>query len=282
MAATLHQTSGPAQRTRTVIPRREAIEMPTAPRRRRRVSPGHQAPTRPAPQAPTRPAPSTQAPQAAPPQAASPPTLRVETPQHAPNLADQLWLVWHDFRSVRIATVAVAIAVLALLAWLVLIRPAGDGSTVMRPGAGPVTTSQADLAALSTELGHPIYWVGPRPGMRFESSLTSAGDVDVQYLAANAVVGDPSPSSLRTGALAVATHPVFSALASLRAYARRSNTPTTRLPGGGMAITVAAAPGAQTRVVFAYPGQNVQGEVSGAFDGTALATVESGDVTPVG
>jgi hypothetical protein len=117
--------------------------------------------------------------------------------------------------------------------------------------------------------------------MELESTLTSAGDVDVQYLAANAVVGDPSPSSLRTGALAVATYPVFDALSSLRSYARSSNTPTTRLAGGGMAITVAAAPGSQTRVIFAYPGQNVQGEVSGAFDGTALATVESGAVMPV-
>jgi hypothetical protein len=118
--------------------------------------------------------------------------------------------------------------------------------------------------------------------MKLESSLSSAGDVDVQYLAANAVIGDPSPSSLRTGALAVTTHPVFNALSSLRSYARRSNTPTTRLPGGGMAIAVVAAPGAQTRLVFAYPGQDVEGEVSGAFDGTALAAVESGGVMPVG
>jgi hypothetical protein len=44
-------------------------------------------------------------------------------------------------------------------------------------GAGPTAASVDELKSLATELGHPIYWAGARPGYTYELTRTTSGNL---------------------------------------------------------------------------------------------------------
>jgi hypothetical protein len=179
---------------------------------------------------------------------------------------------WYAHGTMRIAAVLLGIAIAALVVWLALLRP-DDKAGAAAPGGGPVASSEVDLAALSTRLGQPVYWAGPRAGTRLEATLTTNEYAYVRYLSADAPVGDSSPRFLT-----VATYPAVNALANLRSYARHEHASTARIPDGGLAVPVPSSP---SSVYFARPDQDFQVEVYDPQPGEALRLIRSGAIKPV-
>ncbi len=195
-----------------------------------------------------------------------------EQPSSVRGQAGGLAYVWRAYPSIRLAAAILCLAIVALVAWLLFLRPGGD-SAVARPGAGPVQTTPADLAALSAKLGQPIYWAGKRAGTELEATVTTNKYVYVRYLTAGAPVGDSSPRFLT-----VATYPAVDALRNLRSYANHGHARITRIPGGGIAVPV---PGSPTSVYLASPGADYQVEVYDPSRGAALDLIKSGAIVPV-
>jgi hypothetical protein len=146
------------------------------------------------------------------------------------------------------------------------------------PGAavgarGPEETSEDDLAKLSEELGHPIYWAGARENATYELTVTANGQVFVRYLPPGAEVGASS------GALTVATYPVADAYSITEQGASGEDSVVVEAPAGGIATH---AKGETTNVYLAYPGDDVQVEVYSPVPGVAPKLVSQGKIVPVG
>jgi hypothetical protein len=200
------------------------------------------------------------------------PTSDQTASEQLPDRPGGLANAWYAHPAVRVAAVVLAIAIAALVVWFALLRT-DDASVIAQPGAGPVGASQADLAALSAELGAPIYWAGTRSGTRLEATLSTSEYAYVRYLSADAPVGDSSPQFLTVG-----TYGTTNALAHLRSYAKHEHASTTRIPGGGIAVPVPDSP---TSVYFARPGEDLQVEVYDPQPGQALRLIKSGAIEPV-
>jgi hypothetical protein len=181
---------------------------------------------------------------------------------------------WYKYPALRWLAVILAIAVVALLVWLLAIRSdSSEPTAAIQPGGGPVGTTEADLVSLSQQLGQPVYWAGTRPGTRMEITESNNSYAYLRYLTEDSPVGDPSPDFLTVG-----TYPSPNAYANLRSYAQHSRGKTTRIENGGFAVTV---PGSPTSVYFAYPHEDVQVEVYDPQAQGALDLVKSGAVRPV-
>lgn len=189
-------------------------------------------------------------------------------------MSDEFWYLWYEYRGFRIFVAALLAAILAFLVWLLVIRSDDGASTAtVRPGAGPVGATEADLVTLSQELRQPIYWAGTMPGTRLEVTETDNSYAYIRYLTQDSPVGDPSPDFLTVG-----TYPSLNAFGNLRSYAEHSRAKTVRIQKQGLAVTV---PGSPTSVYFAYPHEDVQVEVYDPEPQRALELVKSGVVRPV-
>ena len=169
--------------------------------------------------------------------------------------------------------VAAAVAVAAVL-WLVF----RDGDSEPAPvgdqtASGAVALRPADLSALAATLGHPIYWLGRKPGVTYELARTDAGAVFIRYLPSGVAPGAKSPY------LTVATYPFPGALAAVRRTAAKNPTGTIRLSGGGLAVVDAGYP---KSIHVAYPGVPYQVEVFDPSPARARAVVSSGKVKALG
>jgi hypothetical protein len=174
-------------------------------------------------------------------------------------------------RRVRLgAVLAIAIAV-GVGAWLVL--KDGDDSSE-QAAAGPSAATLEDLRALTTEVGHPVYWAGSRAGSRYELTRTANGNIYIRYLPLTAALGAPRPDYLTVG-----TYPFRRAVPTLRRLARRQRAVSVRLEGGGFAV---ASGRRALNAYLAYPGADVQVEVFHPTPGRALQLVRSGRVVPLG
>ena len=123
------------------------------------------------------------------------------------------------------------------------------------------------------KLGHPLYWLGRKPGVTYELTQTDAGAVFVRYLPSGVAPGVNRPH------LTVATYPFPGAFAALRRTAAQNPTGTIRLSGGGLAVVDAGYPNS---IHVAYPGVPYQVEVFAPSPARARAVVSSGQVRAVG
>ena len=123
------------------------------------------------------------------------------------------------------------------------------------------------------QLGHPLYWLGRKPGVTYELTQTDAGAVFVRYLPPGVAPGVSRPH------LTVATYPFPGAFAALRRTAAQNPTGTIRLSGGGLAVVDAGYPNS---IHVAYPGVPYQVEVFAPSPARARAVVSSGQVRAVG
>jgi hypothetical protein len=147
------------------------------------------------------------------------------------------------------------------------------------PSSGPSTgtttverASIAELKAVSTRLGHPVYWVGPRSGGTYELTETPGGRVFIRYLPTGTEVGSSTPH------LFVATFPVDDAFAATQRAADEANAVKIPIGGGGVAFYAQSSP---SNVYLAFPGSDYQIEVFDPNPERAHALVRSGQVRPV-
>jgi hypothetical protein len=148
----------------------------------------------------------------------------------------------------------------------------GSGAAAA-PAALPAAASRAELKALATSLGHPVYWAGTRRGNTYEVTQDASGRVFIRYLPPGVAVGSPKAY------LTVATYPFPGALGALQALAKRNGTATIRLTGGGLAIVDTKYPNS---IHLAYPDSDYQVEVFAPSATAARRAVESGRIAPVG
>jgi hypothetical protein len=148
------------------------------------------------------------------------------------------------------------------------------GSLNSSASAGkPTATSPAGLRSLAGELGHPLYWIGPKSGYTYELTRSSGGQVFIRYLPPRVKVG------AKTAHLTVATYPYRNAYAALQALAKGPRTVTIKLAGRGLAQYDTRN---RKSIHIAYPKSNFQIELFDPLPAVARQIVTSGQVRPIG
>lgn len=136
-----------------------------------------------------------------------------------------------------------------------------------------VAVSAKGLRTVATTLGHPVYWLGAKPGFTYELTQTVTGNVFVRYL----------PPRVRVGAdktyLTVATYPFQGAFAAIQKLATGKAAVSIKLSSGGLAVVDAQYP---KSIHLAYPGVNYEVEVFDPSPAQTRQVVASGQVQPVG
>ena len=179
----------------------------------------------------------------------------------------------------RIGAVIALGAAVAFLGWSFVRHRDDNGSstkTTVSTGAQNlvVRATVQSLRALASTVGHPIYWAGPRGGVKYELTQTTDGRIYIRYLPRNVAIGD------RRGAyLIVATYPVENAFRAVQTAARESGAHKITLSSGALAVYNDSSP---SNVYFALPGSNYQIEVYDPKTGAARSLVTSGRITPIG
>jgi hypothetical protein len=176
----------------------------------------------------------------------------------------------HEPRRFRLGAVIAVALVVGFAAWLLMRGDDDSGSNQPEP----VATTVSDLRRLDEQSGHQVYWVGPRPGTKYEVTRTGNGNVYIRYLDRSAPIGDERPNYLTVG-----SYPFKGAYATLRRSARQQGTRSGRLPGGGIYIVSRDRPNS---VYAAYRGTGLQIEVFSPSASQARQLVASGDLRPVG
>ena len=164
-----------------------------------------------------------------------------------------------------------AIAVLAsVVTWLFVRGGDEDGSS----GTAAQIVSRDALTDFAASTGYPVFWAGPRAGLRYELTLADGGRTYVRYLPPDHKAGDP-----RADYLSVATYPVSGAYDAVRAVGRQPGSVVFDLPGDGIGMYNQARP---KSVYVAYRALGVQVEVFDPSGKRGLALVQAGGVKPVG
>lgn len=140
--------------------------------------------------------------------------------------------------------------------------------------AAATAATAAELEALPSELGRPVYWAGAEANTTYELTRTSDGRVFVRYLPEGVAVGTSAPDYLTVG-----TYPVRDALATVRRAAADSGSETFDVGGGGVAYVDAAR---HPKSVFvAFPDVDAQIEVYAPGSEDARELLSSGRIAPV-
>jgi hypothetical protein len=137
---------------------------------------------------------------------------------------------------------------------------------------GPVAVSPAQLRSLATQLGHPIYWAGPRANTTYELVEASNRFVYVRYLPNGVAAGAKKPY------LTVATYPLKDAYKVTLRTSKSSGTVAVKVQGGIGAYSKANP----KHVYAAYRGVDAQIEVYDPSPTVPRRIVAAGQVVPVG
>ena len=138
-------------------------------------------------------------------------------------------------------------------------------------GTNPVAVTLGFLRAKAKSLGRPLYWVGAKPGVTYEFTETSNGDIYLRYLPPGVKAGS------RLAYETIATYPVANAFA---VTSTRANLPgTVKIPiSGGVAFYSSAEP---KSVYIAFQGSNEQLQVYDPSPARAHQLVAAGALQPV-
>jgi hypothetical protein len=173
------------------------------------------------------------------------------------------------------ALVGVAAVLVAAVVAIVLLAGGGDDDNDSEARRAPaVAATAAELAELPDEVGHPVFWAGPRAGTTYELTRTASGRVYLRYLPAGVPVGTDQADHLTIG-----SYPQRDALATLAETARAQGVATVPLRDGGRAFQDERRP---TSAYAAFPGADVQVEVFDATPGRALRVIASGELARLG
>jgi hypothetical protein len=184
------------------------------------------------------------------------------------------------------AVVALALAI-AFVVWL-LVRGNDNSSSTAKTSTPPASTTPAKttpppretvkaaslqtLRALARTSGHPIYWSGPQPDVKYELTQVTDGRIYIRYLPKGVPIRDKHLYPI------VATYPVTNAYKAVRTAAKESGAVTFHTKRGGLAVYNQSAP---TNVYLAFPGSRYQVEVFDPNPSRARRLVRDGTVRPI-
>ena len=184
------------------------------------------------------------------------------------------------------AVVALAVAI-AFVVWLVVrgndnssstaktttVRTTKPSKTTPAPRETVKAATTQSLRALARAAGHPVYWAGPQPKVKYELTQVTDGRIYIRYLPKGVPIGDR-----RAAYLIVATYPVNNAYKAVRTAAKESGAVTFRTKRGGLAVYNQSA---TTNVYLAFPGSKYQVEVFDPNPSRARQLVRSGTIRPI-
>ena len=173
----------------------------------------------------------------------------------------------------RAVIALVAVIAGAALVWLLFVKDDDGGSDGSTAAQKTVTIySAAELPDAAASAGQPVYWLGPRPGDRYELTVISDGRAYVRYLPQ----GVPAESG--QAYTTVGSYVFEDPVSELEKLGRRPGSHTFSVPGGGVGM----ATGSQTPNVYAaYPDQAVEIEVFDPQAGAAEQSVKRGELRPI-
>lgn len=183
-------------------------------------------------------------------------------------------------RELDVKTVRIGLAGLVLLVVIVILivnlTGGSDSSSGEESSSGnAVALSESELISHVSELGHPAYWVGARPGTaHYELTSTPEGRTYIRYLTGDAKAGDPNPDFVTVG-----TYPVPDAQKALLTAKKSSSGMTLAKHNGYETLSGGQAPSAY--VVFDNE-PNLQIEIFAPNPGEAADLAGSGALTPLG
>jgi hypothetical protein len=167
----------------------------------------------------------------------------------------------------------IAATVLVVLAIVIF---GGDDDSGGGSSGEAVALSESELLEKSGTLGHPTYWVGPRPGTTsYELTTTPDGRNYIRYLTGDAEAGDPLPSFLTVG-----TYSVPNAKQALQKAIEGGEGKVKVSHHDGYEV-LAGGSGANAYVVFDDQ-PDLQIEVFSPRPGEALKLANSGALIPLG
>ena len=115
-----------------------------------------------------------------------------------------------DAKTIRIGIAGLIALVVIVVIVVSVAGGSSDDNSSSTSGSGAATReslSESELIAQASELGHPVYWVGSRPGTEsYElTNVTNSngGNVYIRYLTGGAKAGDPRPNFLTIGTYSV-------------------------------------------------------------------------------
>jgi hypothetical protein len=145
-------------------------------------------------------------------------------------------------------------------------------SSVQGLTAPPQGLTLTALRNFAKRVGHPVYWVGPRPDTTYEVTQAIDGQIYVRYLPLGKPVGTKEPF------LTIGTYPLPNALGATRGRAEAAGS--VRVPAASGA-TAFYARGRSTNVYEAFPGVEYQIEVYDPTPRGAARLVSAGKVVTV-
>lgn len=174
--------------------------------------------------------------------------------------------------------IAIGLAVVGFV--LILLLSSGDDDSgsdetettqAAAPAAVQVVPESGLLGAMEGA-GYPVYWAGPRLGVKYEVSRPEEGRTFVRYLPKGEKAESAKPF------LTVGSYRKADALKSIRELGQKPGAVLVRIVGGGAGYT--KAPQA-TSAYLAFPGVETQVEVYDPKPGKALDLIRSGAIVPV-
>jgi hypothetical protein len=166
-----------------------------------------------------------------------------------------------------------ALAATALLAGCGKDDKATTSTTPTAAKPNSVATTPAALKALAKQVGHDIYWAGPRKGYTYELTRTKTQNTFIRYLPPGVPVGSPSPDFLSVG-----TYEQADAFKTIQTARKRKGEQVDKLDGGGYAVSAKERP---QSVYFSYPGSTLLVEVYDPSPLRARKLVTTGQVKPI-
>lgn len=174
---------------------------------------------------------------------------------------------------VRLGAVLAVIIAAGVVAWLVI--SSGDSSFSTAP-VTPIPAealSASDLRGVAGQIGHPVYWVGPKEGYTYEFSRDRSDNIYIRYLPAGTNVGTKGRY------LVVGTYRLRDAYGAIQVAAKGKGSVSVSVPNDGLAVY---SPSRPTAYWFAYPGSHYQaGVFSPGRPDDARRLVLNGLVVPV-
>jgi hypothetical protein len=172
---------------------------------------------------------------------------------------------------IRLGILAVVLVAIGVAAYLIA-SGGDDKSTQQRPST-PVAATPASLAALQSQLNHPVYWAGKRKRFTYELTRTLQGYTYIRYLPPGVQLGINVPDYLTIG-----TYPKPNAYPTVQAAAKLPGAWSQALPKGGLAATNPVRP---KSVYVSYPGLPYLIEVYDPDPARARKLVLTGKIVPV-